>query len=128
MTETLHKLRRRARARGMLHSAEDNGSAAATVQHVFLCTGKKCDRKLARRSLRRLKRQAAALRRDGIPLVVTEVACFKLCVHGPLAVVHPAGTWYHDVSPEVVDAICATQLRGGPPVATHALTATRERL
>jgi (2Fe-2S) ferredoxin len=70
---------------------------------------------------------ARVIRNEELRTRMTEVACFKLCVHGPLAVVHPAGIWYHDVSPDVVDAICATQLRGGPPLANHALTATRER-
>jgi (2Fe-2S) ferredoxin len=127
MGESLGALRRRARARGILPKRDDEEVPSRSTPHVFLCTGKKCGRKLAKRSLRQLRKQAAALRREGIPIVVTEVACFKLCVRGPLAVVHPAATWYHDVSPDIVDAICATQLRGGPPLMTHCLSAPVDR-
>ena len=51
----------------------------------------------------------------GTGVEVKTQICFGACWTGPNVVLHPQGTWYHNVQPADVDEIVA-HIKGGPPV------------
>lgn len=73
-------------------------------RHLLLCTGSNCQPELAAKTWRCLGQKFKELEQQGQCFHRTQVQCFSLCRSGPIALVYPEGTYYHDVSPKCASA------------------------
>ena len=85
-------------------------------RHVVMCMDTRkegcASAKQMKRAFKHLERRLAEtkLDREGCVLV-SRARCFGICAAGPIAAVHPDGTWYGGCDPEGIDRIVDEHLK-----------------
>jgi (2Fe-2S) ferredoxin len=92
-------------------------------RHILFCAGPDCcDPRKGEEAWNYLKRRIAELKLDRAPTHVyrTRCQCLRVCTKGPIAVVHPDGTWYHSANTEVIERILQEHILEGHVVKENA--------
>ena len=91
-------------------------------RHIFLCadqTKPACAPKeegLASWDYLKKRLEELGLTKAESAIYRTKANCLRICQQGPIAVVYPEGTWYHSVTPQVLERIIQEHLIEGHPV------------
>ena len=91
------------------------------TKHLLVCTGPRCTQGEAELLFQQIgeKLKAQGLDQGEIRVKRTRCNCFAVCQAGPIVVLYPDGTWYHGVTPEVLDRILIEHVKNGKPVEGH---------
>jgi (2Fe-2S) ferredoxin len=94
-------------------------------RHIFLCadqTKPECAPKedgLASWNYLKRRLEELGLTKAENAVYRTKANCLRVCHLGPIAVVYPEGTWYHSVTPAVLERIIQEHLIEGRPVSEY---------
>ena len=86
--------------------------------HVCVCGGTGCTSSGSETLIKVLNEE---LEKNGLTneVQIVKTGCFGLCALGPIMIVHPEGSFYSRVTPEMIPEIVKEHLVGGKPVTKY---------
>ncbi|MGV9373380.1 (2Fe-2S) ferredoxin domain-containing protein [Micromonospora tulbaghiae] len=84
--------------------------------HLLLCRGPRCSARGADETSRAIVGAFVEQQLTDADVLMAQTGCLFPCNHGPVAVVHPDGTWYGPVRPGDAARLVGEHLRAGRPV------------